>query len=201
MTLSVDVRPDTAAGHPPGKPRQFGRKPSVNGVLPDSPPLGLTWRDPHSYDGPTTPRAAATRQSDDGADGGAMVEGSMTQGAGQGPRRADAGRTTSARLPGARVTAIPTETRRPYRVRPGARSRARRPAPARTARGATRPPGATCRHRTGAHPPGAPVVIDRRPPHRRSDPGSPPTGRARCTSSATCTATSTSCSPRSRTRA
>src|SRR5690606_36303558 len=47
-------------------------------------PWVSTWGDSHSYDGPTTPRAAATRQSER-CRCGAMVEGSMAQGAGQGP--------------------------------------------------------------------------------------------------------------------
>jgi hypothetical protein len=48
-------------------------------------PWVITQRDPHSYDGRTTPRAAATRQSDPVQLRREVVEGSMTQGAGQGP--------------------------------------------------------------------------------------------------------------------
>lgn len=47
------------------KPGPIGAKAAVNRSLgPIHHPWVITWHDPHSYDGPTAPRAAATRQSE-----------------------------------------------------------------------------------------------------------------------------------------
>src|SRR3954451_23613674 len=68
IVRSVDVR-GTKQGSSgrarTGKPLRIGAKAAVNwGPSPIHHPWVITWRDSHSYDGPTTPRAAATRQSD-----------------------------------------------------------------------------------------------------------------------------------------
>ncbi|TSB22389.1 hypothetical protein FNZ23_27805, partial [Streptomyces benahoarensis] len=48
-------------------------------------PWCVTTREQRSYDGRTTPRTAVDQAKVREVHGGAMVEGSMTQGAGQGP--------------------------------------------------------------------------------------------------------------------
>ena len=101
-----DVLRTTQASLARKDPAQSGRNSRrTRGAARIHHPWCVTQREPHSYDGRTTPRTAATRQVREVHGGATVVEGSMTQGAGQGPEVRTRRRSATVRRPAVPVRA------------------------------------------------------------------------------------------------